>query len=118
MMLQLCVLPPPYSTSLFPDLDRPQRRAWRNAMLARNPTCQWCGRRLNPESNNKGVHPTLDHVHPVNRGGTNTVDNFALSCFACNGLKSNREPAELLHALEAACERLRPAVLFTTKGVM
>ena len=117
MLLNLPVLPPPFSTSLFPELDRPQRREWRKAMFARNPYCQWCGRRLNPEGN-KGVHPTLDHVHPTNRGGTNPADNFALSCFACNGMKANRDPHELLVALESACQRVRPAIAFDSVPVL
>lgn len=41
-------------------------------------------------------HPkamTVDHVHPVSRGGTNADDNLVAACWECNRSKSDR----LLH---------------------
>lgn len=33
---------------------------------------------------------TVDHVIPLSRKGTNTIDNLALACFHCNRRKSNK----------------------------
>lgn len=32
---------------------------------------------------------TIDHVHPLNRGGKDGLENLALACFHCNRHKSN-----------------------------
>lgn len=37
--------------------------------------------------------PPLDHIVPKSRGGTDEPDNLALSCWGCNGSKSNQEAA-------------------------
>lgn len=34
---------------------------------------------------------TVDHVVPLNRGGSDSLDNLALACFHCNRRKSDRE---------------------------
>jgi hypothetical protein len=33
---------------------------------------------------------TIDHVIPINQGGTNDLHNLALACFHCNRQKSNK----------------------------
>lgn len=33
---------------------------------------------------------TIDHIIPINQGGTNTIDNLALACFHCNRYKTNK----------------------------
>ncbi|WP_346293525.1 HNH endonuclease signature motif containing protein [Sphaerothrix gracilis] len=33
---------------------------------------------------------TVDHVIPLTKGGSNTLDNLALACFHCNRRKSNK----------------------------
>jgi 5-methylcytosine-specific restriction endonuclease McrA len=35
---------------------------------------------------------SLDHVVPISKGGTHTLDNAALMHFACNASKGNRTP--------------------------
>lgn len=34
---------------------------------------------------------TVDHIVPLNSGGTHTLDNLALACFHCNRRKSDKE---------------------------
>jgi hypothetical protein len=36
---------------------------------------------------------SIEHIHPVSKGGTNTLENLALSCQGCNGHKSTRTEA-------------------------
>jgi len=33
---------------------------------------------------------TVDHVIPITKGGTNSIDNLALACFHCNRQKSDK----------------------------
>jgi hypothetical protein len=33
---------------------------------------------------------TVDHVIPLNKGGVNSIENFALACFHCNRQKSDK----------------------------
>lgn len=41
-------------------------------------SCQYCG--LTPPS----VVLEIDHIHPVSKGGSNSIDNLVTSCFDCN----------------------------------
>lgn len=44
-------------------------------------SCKWCGAEC---ANNYQI----DHIIPVARGGTHTIDNLAISCPSCNHRKS------------------------------
>lgn len=33
---------------------------------------------------------TIDHIIPIDQGGTHTIDNLALACFHCNRYKTNK----------------------------
>jgi hypothetical protein len=35
-------------------------------------------------------HPSIDHVHPISKGGTHTWDNVRLAHHLCNSIKSNK----------------------------
>jgi 5-methylcytosine-specific restriction endonuclease McrA len=50
-------------------------RALREAVLARDDRCVYCGATAD-------LH--LDHVHPFSRGGTTTADNLQVLCASCN----------------------------------
>jgi 5-methylcytosine-specific restriction endonuclease McrA len=39
---------------------------------------------------------TLDHIIPVSRGGTDTVENLRICCLSCNSSRGNRDVARLL----------------------
>jgi 5-methylcytosine-specific restriction endonuclease McrA len=44
--------------------------------------CRYCG----------GAQARWDHLIPLARGGTNTIDNLVPCCIACNKTKGNRTP--------------------------
>jgi hypothetical protein len=48
--------------------------------------CRYCGYW---EKDRKNFH--LDHVHPVSRGGQNTLDNLVVACRKCNMEKGSEE---------------------------
>ena len=35
------------------------------------------------------TYPTIDHIHPLSKGGSNTWDNVQLACMKCNREKGN-----------------------------
>lgn len=41
-----------------------------------------------------GHGSTVDHLHPVSRGGTSTWQNTVIACVACNTRKGSRTPVE------------------------
>lgn len=51
-------------------------------------TCQYCGR-MAPD-----VVLEIDHINPINNGGTNDILNLVTSCFDCNRGKGKRKLSE------------------------
>lgn len=74
----------PYVESLKVIRDVPQ--VLRDAILDDDALCVWC--RETPST-------TIDHVHPLNRGGSNHPLNLVGACGLCNYIKSDFLPAEL-----------------------
>lgn len=50
--------------------------------------CAYCGAQTKV--------PVLEHVVPLSRGGTDTIDNVVPSCMSCNRRKGRRTPFEWL----------------------
>lgn len=50
--------------------------------------CVYCAEQLALEA------ATLDHVHPVSRGGGDDLGNLVVACAACNRMKGDMLPAE------------------------
>ena len=59
--------------------------------------CQYCG------SQPPSVVLELDHLHPVSKGGDNSIDNLITACFDCNRGKSD---GLLSVAVEGVIDRL------------
>ena len=59
------------------------------------PICHYCGRRLSTEQDAGGElsddRITLDHIVPRSKGGSDHLENFALSCPSCNQKKGSAE---------------------------
>lgn len=69
---------------------RPPRQVWRllrQAVFERDGwVCVYCGKATGTL--------TCDHVLPVSRGGSSTLDNLVTACLACNVAKATRTPEE------------------------
>jgi HNH endonuclease len=50
--------------------------------------CVYCAHRLDP------AEATLDHVHPLARGGQHIAGNLVVACAPCNRLKGDMLPHE------------------------
>lgn len=66
-------------------------------LAAEDPHCHYCRRAVvvqrKPTSEVAG---TIDHKHPISRGGSNGPTNLLLACFRCNTWKGNMEYAEFV----------------------
>lgn len=74
----------PYAGELKITSDVPQ--SLRDAILAEDALCVWC---------RFAASTTVDHVHPLNRGGSNHTLNLVGACGSCNSIKADFLPAEL-----------------------
>lgn len=70
--------------------------ALRSLILGSGGRCAWCGVSL------VEVEFEVDHVHSLSMGGSNTSDNLAVACVACNRAKGDRHPARFAREKRAA----------------
>jgi 5-methylcytosine-specific restriction endonuclease McrA len=65
--------------------------AWEGMKKSYNFTCPVCGK------SEPDIKLTMDHIKPVSKGGTHTIDNLQPLCMLCNCKKSNfyKEDSEL-----------------------
>ncbi|GIL87774.1 hypothetical protein Vretimale_13063 [Volvox reticuliferus] len=80
------VLRVPQYTADMQDLCSRVACTRRNIMVRDGFCCQYCGSRRDL---------TLDHVHPVSKGGKETWENLVTACMRCNQKKSDRTLREL-----------------------
>jgi 5-methylcytosine-specific restriction endonuclease McrA len=63
---------------------------WQERLAEYNYCCAYC-------YNSFPVNElTIDHMHPISRGGTNTIDNLVPACKSCNSRKGTNTPLEML----------------------
>lgn len=58
---------------------------WKKGQLHYNPYCFYCGEELTIYT------ASIDHKSPLSKGGLDIDENKVLSCYVCNGKKSNME---------------------------
>jgi 5-methylcytosine-specific restriction endonuclease McrA len=58
--------------------------------------CYWCTKRYNPEIRNTWQ---IDHIWPLDLGGTNDSQNLCISCPKCNRAKHAMTPMEFIGRL-------------------
>ncbi len=74
------------------EQSRHQKEAVKRATLRDcHRRCVYCAAGLTPET------ATLDHVHPVSRGGTHAPGNLVVACRSCNQLKGDLLPLEFFN---------------------
>lgn len=57
----------------------------RRTLITRSKHCHWCKKPFT-----KSRRPTHDHVVPISKGGTNTIENSVCACKTCNSRKHAR----------------------------
>lgn len=61
-------------------------------------TCAYCGRTLE-EISHEGTLLSLDHLVPVEHGGTHRADNLVTACRSCNSAKGHMTYRRFLRVL-------------------
>lgn len=76
-----------------------QRYAWKQEQHSKNPHCFYCGVEtlLIGKKDYYGSSPplnnaSLDHYHPLAKGGKDEPDNWRLTCRQCNEAKGDAMP--------------------------
>ncbi len=78
----------PYRNS-HPALRMAEKRALKRATMRDcSRRCVYCGIRLDLDN------ATIDHVHPLARGGAHVPGNIVVACAPCNRLKGDMLPHE------------------------
>ena len=68
-----------YLDQLCPKINN---KSWKESLhKLTNHKCIYCGR----------PSESLDHLHPMSKGGTSTTTNCVPCCLSCNGKKSDLE---------------------------
>lgn len=65
----------------FGDIGRLGDDEWQMVLKSHNNACAICGAVENI---------SIDHIVPLSKGGTNTIDNVQPLCRSCNSRKGNR----------------------------
>jgi len=55
---------------------------------AQNHRCAICGKRMAANGRRRD-YPTLEHVMPISRGGSRSIENIVITCAGCNGDRDN-----------------------------
>jgi 5-methylcytosine-specific restriction endonuclease McrA len=63
---------------------------WQERLAEYNYCCAYCYQQFPVED------LTIDHMIPLSRGGTNTIDNLVPACKSCNSRKKDKTPLEML----------------------
>jgi len=75
------------------------RRSTRSRIYSRDAyCCQYCGCHVTPGA---GGNATLDHIVPVELGGSNDPSNLVTACLSCNSTKQDRSTSEFVTYLTA-----------------
>jgi 5-methylcytosine-specific restriction endonuclease McrA len=70
------------------------KREWLMKLVLARYLCYWCELELS------GRNITKDHLQPLSRGGSNSIDNLVPSCRPCNSSKGSQTAAEFRSRLE------------------
>lgn len=65
--------------------------------------CGICGKKVNRKASPPALDsPTMDHIVPISKGGTHTLDNLQCAHFGCNCRKSNNGGGQMRLGLSVA----------------
>ena len=65
-------------------------------LMRDGPLCQICAELMDWQSEQYAQRVSLDHIIPISKGGTHTMDNVRLVHLSCNSRKGDKVPAHVL----------------------
>ncbi len=80
----------------YAQISRPaftQRRVIKDIVERDGHQCTYCDKTLNTILD-RALNPTVDHIVPRSRGGTDDLGNLVLACKSCNSSKGARSVTE------------------------
>ncbi len=107
MLMRLEVLPPPFSSSIFPDLTGNQIATLKGILRSGSKPCFWCGRTISCKKKTL----TIDHIVPQSKGGGFGIDNVVPCCGQRNVMKDSFELTEWLARVDYIANRIRALVM-------
>jgi len=66
---------------------------YEDLLVRDGPLCQICGGYMDWDGGRSRDAVSLDHIIPLSKGGTHTMDNVRLAHMSCNSKKSDKLPA-------------------------
>lgn len=74
-----------------------------------NNLCAYCGDAID--------HTTceVEHINPISRGGSNTVENITFSCKVCNSFKFDSTPDEMIQKAILKIEHLNKIINYSER---
>jgi 5-methylcytosine-specific restriction endonuclease McrA len=73
-----------------------EKIAFDDLLMRDGPLCQICGELMDWQTGRHRERVSLDHIIPISKGGSHTMDNVRLVHMGCNSKKSDRLPADVL----------------------
>jgi 5-methylcytosine-specific restriction endonuclease McrA len=70
------------------------------SMFENSPLCSYCGKKLHH------TEMSVDHIIPLARGGSKSMDNLCISCVDCNRLKHTKTLEEFIQFLSEYGKRI------------
>ena len=95
---------PGYQRRIVKTVSRPNALTRRYVQMRAQGRCELCGLKAPFEVNGE-PYLEIDHIIPLSKGGTNSIDNLAAVCPNCNARKSNLMNQEMIDTLRAAIKR-------------
>lgn len=79
---------PGYQRRIVKTVSRPNALTRRYVLMRAQGYCELCGKKAPFEVNGE-PYLQIDHIIPLSKGGTNSIDNLAALCPNCNCMKAN-----------------------------
>lgn len=93
-----------YQRKVISTISRPSAVTKRYVLMRAQGRCELCGKPAPFEIDGE-PYLQIDHIIPISKGGSNSIDNLAAVCPNCNCYKANKINPEMINTLQEAIKR-------------